>query len=531
MPRPSSPNPTFAVASVDAVKPEGNTGTTAFTFTVTRAGPSGGTASVNYTVTGAQPDDFTGGVRPSGTITFARNETSKTITILVAGDSQIETDEAFTVTLSRPTGARIGTASATGTIQNDDSSAVERISVASDGTQGNGSSLDSSISADGRYVTYHSDAPDLVDGDTNGINDVFVFDRETGTTERVSVSSTGEQGNNASFSPNISADGRYVTYFSLASNLVDGDTNGNYDVFVFDRETGTNERISVSSTGEQGNGTSFSPDISADGRYVTYYSDASNLVDGDTNGTNDIFVFERETATTERVSVSSTGEQGDGGSFSSDISADGRYVTYSSTAANLVDGDTNGQADVFIFDRQTGTTEWVSVSSTGEQGNSASFEPSISADGGYVTYQSLASNLVDGDTNETFDVFVFDGQTETTERVSVSSAGEQGNDASIAPSISADGRYVPYFSPASNLVDGDTNETYDDFVFDRQTDTTERVSVSAAGEQGNSDSSNASISADGTFVTYSSSASNLVDGDTNGTYDVFVVQLQELLLA
>jgi Tol biopolymer transport system component len=264
--------------------------------------------------------------------------------------------------------------------------------------------------------------------------------------------------------PSISADGRYVAFHSDASNLVPGDTNGTWDIFVHDRLTGQTTRVSVASDGTQGNNGSGDPSISADGRYVAFTSEASNLVPGDTNGTWDIFVHDRVTGQTTRVSVASDGSEGYGSSFSSSISADGRYVAFSSWASNLVPGDTNGWADVFVHDRVTGQTTRVSVASDGTEGNHVSLLPSISADGRYVAFSSWASNLVPGDTNEVQDIFVHDRLTGQTSRVSVASGGTEGNGASEFPSISADGRYVAFYSAASNLVPGDTNGTWDIFV-------------------------------------------------------------------
>ncbi len=205
--------------------------------------------------------------------------------------------------------------------------------MSSNGAEGNDQSRDPAISSDGRYVAFGSDASNLVSGDTNAARDVFVRDRKLGTTRRVSVSSTETQGNSVSFGlPAISSDGRYVAFGSDASNLVPGDTNRSADVFVRDRKLGTTRRVSVSSTETQGNSpVSFGPPaISSAGRYVAFGSDASNLVSGDTNGSADVFVRDRKLGTTRRVSVSSTGAQGDSGSFGPVISSRGRYVSFSS---------------------------------------------------------------------------------------------------------------------------------------------------------------------------------------------------------
>src|SRR6266446_1314542 len=239
---------------------------------------------------------------------------------------------------------------------------TERVSVTSGGTEGNGASLGSALSADGRFVAFDSAATDLVAGDTNGVSDVFVHDRQTGATERVSVASGGAQGNASSgligfaFPPALSADGRFVAFVSYATNLVPGDTNGATDVFVHDRQTGMTERVSVASDGTQANNASSYPALSADGRFVAFQSDATNLVAGDTNGATDVFVHDRQTGTTERVSVASGGTQGNGFSAGPALSADGRFVAFHDTATNLVAGDTNGASDVFVHELTVSTT-------------------------------------------------------------------------------------------------------------------------------------------------------------------------------
>ncbi|MCC6178287.1 MAG: PD40 domain-containing protein [Chloroflexi bacterium] len=420
------------------------------------------------------------------------------------------------------------------------SGTTERVSVASGGVQANNPDLryPLAVSADGRYVAFTSDSETLVAGDTNGMDDVFVHDRQADTTERISVASDGSQaqvtggtfGVPGSYSPALSADGRYVAFMSYATNLVAGDSNGLADIFIRDRQAGTTERVSVANDGSQARNTtganipgSVSPALSADGRYVTFYSDSGNLVAGDTNSAADIFVRDRQMGTTERVSLASGGIQANESSRgTAALSADGRYVAFMSFATNLVAGDTNGLVDVFVRDRQMGTTERVSVASSGSQANNMSDAPALSADGRYVAFMSFATNLVAGDTNGMADVFVRDRQTGTTERVSVASSGSQANNMSDAPALSADGRFVAFTSSASNLVPGDTHGMADIFVRDRQTGTTERVSVASSSSQANNMSADPTLSADGRFVAFKSWASNLVPGDTNDTNDVFV---------
>ena len=398
---------------------------------------------------------------------------------------------------------------------------ITRASVASDGTEANASSdglpfsIAPAISADGRYVTFTSIATNLVAGDTNDTQDVFVHDIVAATTTRVSVASTGAQADGFSDNPAISADGRYITFDSTASNLVAGDDNDSQDVFLRDTVTGTTSLASVMG---------YTPAISADGRYVTINSGAA-LVADDTNEAYDVFLRDTGTGTTSRVSVDSTGTEANGSSDSSApiaISADGRYVTFQSAASNLVAGDTNGEYDVFLRDTVAGTTSRVSVDSTGSQANDFSDGSAISADGRYVTFTSFASNLVGGDTNGHSDAFVHDMVTGTTARVSLDSTNAQGNDGSRSDAISADGRYVTFTSNATNLVAGDTNDSRDVFVRDRILATTTRLSVDVIGREGDGTSRSSTISADGRYVTFRSDASNLVPDDTSILQDVFV---------
>jgi Tol biopolymer transport system component len=405
--------------------------------------------------------------------------------------------------------------------------ATRRVSVDSGGGQGNFQSNRASISADGRYVVFDSYASNLVPGDTNGINDVFVRDLLTGTTDIVSVNSNGVQGTDDSRAPSISADGRYVAFQSYAYNLIPGDENPtSYDVFVRDRQAGTTEKVCLNSGEAQAHGGSFGPVVSADGRFVAFYSDATDLVAGDTNGVQDVFVRDRVAGTTERISVSSAGVQGNAASFSPSISmsADGRFVAFVSFASNLVPFDTN-ERDIFLRDRQLGTTERVNVATDGSQAAGLSFNSAMSADGRYVAFSSNAPNLVPGDTNLRVDAFVRDRQTGTTERVSLNSGEGQGDHDTYPISISADGRLVAMHSLAVNLVPGDTNGRWDVFVRNRPNGTTERVSVDSGGAQANGECTDPVISADGRWVAFGSGATNLVPGDTNGYFDVFVRDL------
>jgi Tol biopolymer transport system component len=410
-------------------------------------------------------------------------------------------------------------------------------SVATSGVQGNLDSFAVGISANGRYVVFNSDATNLVPGDTNNQSDVFVRDRLTGETSRASLAANGAQANQSpsefggSRAGGISANGRYVVFNSDATNLVPRDTNHAFDIFVHDRLTGTTSRVSVSTRGHEANGLSGSSAISADGRYVAFMSIASNLVARDSNRRRDVFVHDRVTGKTQRVSVSSTGRQGNGDSEEPAISANGRYVVFESRASNLVPGDSNRLGDVFVHDRRTGKTRRVSVSSSGKQSTGSpsrvgSNAPAISANGRYVAFHSDTSNLVPRDTNHVFDIFVHDRVTGKTERVSVSSAGAQARGDNLAsPAISANGRYVAFASLASNLVAGDLHDITDVFVHDRLTHRTVLASLSGAGEQGNDGSfvGGGALSADDRYLVFTSYAGNLVpSGDATPGPDVFV---------
>lgn len=442
---------------------------------------------------------------------------------------------------------------------------LDLISVTPDGFSGNYGSADISIlasapnasisrlidiNANGRYVAFASSATDLETTDTNTITDLFVRDLAAGTTTLVSVNSSGTNGgNDGSYDPIFSNNGRYVAFTSFASDLVANDTNGASDVFVRDVVTGTTTLISVNSSGT-GSGTgsldiglivsSLQPVISGDGRYVAFESYANDLVTNDTNDKPDVFVRDVVTGTTTLVSVNSNGTgSGNGFSVNPMISSNGRYVAFTSTASDLVtNGTNNGKVkyDAFVRDLQTGTTSLVSVNSSGNgSGNGYSFIQDISDDGRYVLFTSQASDLVTNDTNgKAPDVFVRDLVTGTTTLVTVNSSGTgSGNDTDAflnvgeSAVLSSNGRYVAFGSAASNLVPNDTNGKIDVFVRDLVTNTTTLVSVNNSGtDSANNTSYISDISDDGRYVVFSSYASDLVPNTPNPQYgNVFVRDL------
>jgi Tol biopolymer transport system component len=345
------------------------------------------------------------------------------------------------------------------------------------------------------------------------------------TTTRVNVSSTGVVGSLGSSRVTLSADGRYACIESFSPDLVANDTNGTRDIFVHDRQTGQTTRVSVDSAGVQANAQSLNADISADGRFVVFESTATNLVTGDTNGVGDIFCHDRQTGQTTRVSLGAAGQQAVMTCRIPTVSADGRFVAFQTDDNALVPGNTCLSTDVFLRDRQLNTTTWVSVSNTTSQTFTPRGNPRISADGSLVVFDSTALDLVQNDNNGWSDVFAWSRLTGAIEIVSFSTGGAQGNHLSLEPSVSADGRFVAFTSYATNFGGGSgpgNGNSPDIFVRDRLTGQTSCVSIASSGAGATDLSDSPSISADGRSVAFRSAASNLVAGDTNGVGDCFL---------
>jgi len=414
---------------------------------------------------------------------------------------------------------------------------AERISVTSAGAQGDGISGWPSVSADGRYMAFESSATDLVPGDVNGTTDVFVHDRLLGTTVRpvTSLLATGFAADGL-YGAAISADGRYLSFTSWAPDLVPGDTNNTSDVFLLDLQSGVLERINLTTGGaEATNGISWGSDISADGRFVTFTSRARNLLPGrDQNSSRgaDAFVRDRLTGTTTLVSVALNGLNGFRPSYDRGISADGRYVAFTSSAPDLLP-DGVEVSSLYVRDLQTGTTTREALTSTGAPAGAGLHTATMSRDGRYVTFETAANDVVPGDTNNAVDVFVRDRITGEVELVSIADAGTQADNDSWDPRVSDGGRCVVFVSDATTLVPGDTNGKADLFVRDRQSGTTTRLTVDHAGggdadgdtdgESRNGGGGNTvALRPDGGEIAFPSEAANLIPADTNAAADVFV---------
>ena len=400
---------------------------------------------------------------------------------------------------------------------------VVRASSDSAGNSATGSYGRSLISPDGRFVAFDSDATNLVPGDTNGTWDVFVKDLQTGTIVRASTDAFGNQSNDFSGANSISSDGRFAAFMSIASNLVAGDTNSTWDIFVKDLSTGAITRASTDGFGNQSNqfGTSEFPSLSADGRYVAFASAANNLVPGDTNVGFDIFIKDLSTGAITRASTDAFGNQSNlyGYSQYPTLSADARYLAFASSANSLVPGDTNNTWDIFVKDLTTGAITRASTDAAGVQGNGASEgankAPSLSADGRYVAFESVASNLVPGDTNGASDIFVKDLQSGAIVRANTDTDGNQVNGGpSFQAALSADGRYVAFRSDF-DLITGGSGGTQT-FVKELATGKVVRASIDGNGFDVGGDL--ASLSADGRYVTFR--------GSIAGSHGVFVVDLE-----
>ena len=374
---------------------------------------------------------------------------------------------------------------------------------------------DSAASDDGRYIAF-STARQLLAADANSHFDVYLIDRETNTLELVSVDDNDNGRDARSLSPAISADGNRIVFWSFG-DFDSADDNGTQDIYLRDRAAGTTTLISkadptIAGGMASGNSFSFEPTISADGDTVAFWSNATDLVPGDTNGLFDLFVQDLSVGVNERINLAPDGGEASGGhTHRSRLSAGGRFVTFWSHANNLVGDDTNQRPDVFLLDRQSGVTERVNVADGGEQANHSSFHANSSDDGRYVVFHSLATNLVDAPEAVGAQVFLKDRLTGDVRMVSRRRGGPDPNGASVMPTISGDGRWVVFHGWASNLVDGDDNGNADAFIFDRLNDEITLVTRAADGSPAAGRNDWARLSHDGSTITFNSNAADLPD--------------------
>lgn len=396
-------------------------------------------------------------------------------------------------------------------------------SVAPSHAAGNGGATAPSISDGGRFVAFEATDSDLVPGDTNAKEDVFVRDTLASTTTRVSVSTAGAQGNGNSTLPSISPNGRFVAFQSDATNLVAGDTNTKTDIFLRDLWLKTTIRVSVagSSASQVTGGDSTHPKVSSDGNLVVFQSDATNVVPFDLNGKTDVFVRNISAKTTEIESVTSADAALAAGGDSPSMSSDGRYVVFDSST-NQIGVDTNNVLDVFLRDRQLGTTTRVSLGNGGVQGDAYSAYATVSDDGRYIAFQSRADNLTsDSDAIGKDDVYRRDRTAGTTVMIDKSTSGNPANGGGGGPEISGNGNLVLFSSDAPNLYAGDTNDLEDVFVRNVSAATTTRVSQGAYGEQWSGISFEGAVSDDGTATASCTLAQDAYSPDANDSFDIF----------
>jgi Tol biopolymer transport system component len=401
------------------------------------------------------------------------------------------------------------------------SGVLTRVSLSSDGTQADDNTDAVSVSGDGELVAFSSVAGNLVYSDTNQKIDIFLHRRSTGETTRVSLASNNAEANGDCFDPIVTADGKNVVFSSYATNLVGTfPTTGQQ---IFSRPLADfNLQLRSRFTMDGAS----APAASADAGVVVFDTFSGSIDATDTNMQSDVYAAWGGRGRIDRISIGADGVQGNSLSSGAAVSADGMLIAFTSSASNLVPADSNAASDVFVRGLMDKAMARVSVSSAGEQGNGPSGPVAISGDGKRVAFCSSASNLVAGDTNKASDVFVHDLTTHQTVRVSVSSAGVEGNAFSCSPSLSGDGRLVAFSSEASNLVEGDVafagDTNYEDvFVHDLATHTTYRLSVPASGARATGRSYRPALSANGRVVVFLSDAPNLVPGDTNGRSDAF----------
>jgi Tol biopolymer transport system component len=412
---------------------------------------------------------------------------------------------------------------------------IERISLDSHEQQGTGASWVPQstrvVGANGRFVVFSSDAADLVPNDGNGVSDVFLRDRQLGTTTRISVNKDdGGDASGKSHTPSINSSGRFIAFASLAGDLVEGDENGFLDVYVYDKIADEMVRASVAASIGEPNGDSKDPYISGDGRYVTFSSAATNIVAEGANVNVDIYVRDLFLGETTKVSVRPDGVFTELNSWNPAISADGSHVVFTSGDNGLVPGDIEGPQDVFVRNLGSWDIERVSVSTGGGESNERNGVAAINSDGSVVVWWSRADNLVENDDNGQDDIFVRDRVADTTSRINVSSAGEQAsNGGSYHVSITDSGRFVVFLSDANNLVDGDFNERGDIFSHDRVTGITRRHSLTPSSAGGNDYSRTPSVSPDGMYIAFESLASDFVSDDDNLAQDVFLAWGPEVI--
>jgi Tol biopolymer transport system component len=390
----------------------------------------------------------------------------------------------------------------------------------SGGSAPNDSCTAANFSASGRTMAFISRASNLLPEDTDKIRDVVVSSLKTGHATLASVSTAGVKADADCDDPMLDRAGKRVVFSSLADNLVDGDLNGLQDVFVRDLKHHTTLRVSVASDGTEGDERSVQPVISGNGEVVAFTSQADNLVPDDTNGSSDVFVHDQRTGVTRRVSLAADGTQADGMSFSPALSASGRFVAFLSTATNLVPGLAPTNVNVYVRDLKTGTLKLVSAAPDGAPGDLDSLDVTLSANGRRVAFTSAASNLVEADGHLGWDIFVRDMKKGVTMLVTRGQDGAAADADSRQATISRSGKWLAFTSDATNLVGDDTNGFTDIFRMKLKTRVLDRVSISSEGVEADGNSDQPALGKDARYVAFSTRATNLFQAAADGVWSV-----------
>jgi Tol biopolymer transport system component len=379
-----------------------------------------------------------------------------------------------------------------------------------------GNGRHSAVSENGDTLVFSAYANNLVPVDANNTSDIFVYNKITKQISLISTNVAGFAANGASTAPSVSADGRYIAYITEATDLVveDGQlcpSGACTNIILHDLYLHTNKLVNRNTLGLRIDASSLeTPAISGDGRSVVFQS-RSSISLGDQNDTYDILWRDTVANVTRLVSVDDFGHTGAQKSSDFSINDDGRFVAFR-TASKLIPGDVDNTEDVFLRDIQMGTTSLVSAMYNGSpQPNKPTAQPSISKDGRYVAFTGWSDQIVPGDTNSATDVFLRDMQLGTTKRISINSKGQQGNFDSQHPDISSDGKYIVFSSFANNLIRFDPNLQQDVFIHYRDFGVTRLVSrASHAGAPAmGGESQEPQISGDGKTITFVSRATNL----------------------
>ena len=406
---------------------------------------------------------------------------------------------------------------------------------------GNDGSYEGSISNNGKVLAFYSDATNLVSDDDNDESDVFVRDLRTGAVQLISRDEAGNPGNDYSYYPTISANGRFVAWYTNATNLITRVNADDPQIVFTDLRTGDSRQVSLDFDGGPPDGACNLYDnrpLSGNGRWLVFHSDSTDLVEGDGNATDDVFLADLRTGTLERISVGVAAEA-DGRSLYPSITPNGRWVTFVSAATNLVAGDGNDLWDTFLYDVKRKTTTRISLGTDGVEGNgngggTSEYASAISNNGRWAVFRSAATNLDPSraDANGFDDIFLRDLRANTTKRISLAPTGAEADARSGDPFIHPAGKWVSFFTYAGNLIDATDDVSYDQLIYDVKAGTLARILPEFDGKASGDTSGNYGywngMSANGRLFCCTTDTGAVRDDgfDTNDDWDVYLVPVK-----